>query len=278
MTYRITIAPSGFAFNFTLVMPPTGDGPFPVIINGDGCWRYLTNGIIVDAVSRGYGVAYFNRLDMVPDIDSKRDSQLFLAYPDGDYGSLAAWAWGYHRVVDALLTLLKVDAARIGVVGHSRGGKASLLAGVTDQRISLVSANDSGSGGAGCHRFTDNGGEGLGDSLRVFPYWFSSRLNDYVGRESELPFDQHTVKALVAPRALLTTEARADIWASPQGTRLTHDAAKEVYCFLGAEGKIGIWYREGIHNHTQADWTALLDFADWQFFGKNQAQNFDMHP
>ena len=32
------------AFHFRLdVTVPPGDGPFPVVLNGDGCWRYATD-------------------------------------------------------------------------------------------------------------------------------------------------------------------------------------------------------------------------------------------
>jgi hypothetical protein len=109
-------------------------------------------------------------------------------------------------------------------------------------------------------------------------HWLSPRLRAYVGREEELPFDQHAVKALIAPRALLTTEALADLWANPTGTWQTHLAAREVYRFLGVESRIGISYREGPHAHLLADWEAFLDFADWQFRGQAPARRFDACP
>ncbi len=276
-SYRIVTAPTGFAFRFTLVLPP-GPGPWPVLIDGDGCWRYLTNDIIYDAVARGYGIAYFDRLEIAPDAGPERDTGLYLAYPDGDYAALAAWAWGYSRVVDALLTLPGVDTARIGITGHSRGGKATLLAGATDERIALTAPNNSGAAGAGCFRFPDAGAEGLEHLLSAFPYWYAARLAHYAGHQHALPFDQHMLKAAVAPRALLTTEARGDIWASPHGTYLTHLAAREAYTALGAASRIGVYYRDGEHNHTRADWGVLLDFADWQLFGKPTSRDYNAAP
>jgi hypothetical protein len=153
-----------------------------------------------------------------------------------------------------------------------------LLAGALDTRIALTVPNNSGCGGAGCSRFPDEGGERLADITKMFPHWFSPRLLEYVGREQDLPFDQHALKAAVAPRALLNVEARGDIWASPRGTRLTYEAAREVYTFLGAPEKIGSWYREGGHAQGLADWGALLDFADLQFYSKPTAQDFDQRP
>jgi hypothetical protein len=90
-----------------------------------------------------------------------------------------------------------------------------------------------------------------------------------------LPFDQHSVKALVAPRALLSTEALGDLWANPEGTQRTHLAAKQVYEFLGATDKTAIYFREGKHEHNADDWNVLLDFADKTFFNRAVERKFD---
>ncbi|MBU4429242.1 MAG: acetylxylan esterase, partial [Verrucomicrobia bacterium] len=207
-----------------------------------------------------------------------RTSGLYQVYPETCYGALAAWAWGYHRCVDVLIGLNFVDASRIAVVGHSRGGKTVLLAGATDERIALTCANNSGSGGAGCYRWQGPKSETLADTIRMIPYWFGPRLKEFVNRETELPFDQHCLKSLIAPRALLTTEALGDLWANPTGTWQTHLAAKEIYRFLGEEERIGIWYRDGDHNHGLADWRVFLDYLEWQLCGRVPQCRFDRNP
>jgi hypothetical protein len=98
--------------------------------------------------------------------------------------------------------------------------------------------------------------------------WFTPRFQQFAGREEQLPFDQHELKALVAPRALLTTEVLGDLHANPSGTLQTHRAAREVFTFLGAEKKIAIHFREGGHEHNAGDFETLLDFADEVFFHK----------
>ncbi|MEI8138615.1 MAG: hypothetical protein WCI03_01965 [bacterium] len=267
-----------FSFLMTTLIPP-GNGPFPVVLTGDTCWRYATDEVAREVLSRGAILAQFNRVELAPDINnSERVSGLYRVYPEGTYGALAAWAWGYHRCIDALVKMSLVRADQIAVTGHSRGGKTVLLAGATDERIALTAANNSGAGGAGSYKIQGPQSETLADCLRGFPYWYGPTLKEYLGRESELPFDQHYLKALIAPRALLTTEALGDLWANPTGTWQTYLAAREVYRFLKAEEKIGIAYREGGHAHDLADWSVFLDFMDWQFKGQRPSYPFDRNP
>ena len=122
------------------------------------------------------------------------------------------------------------------------------------------------------------GAETLADVVGAFPHWFSPKLAQFAGREDALPFDQHFLKALIAPRALLTTEARQDPWANPTGTWLTHLAARKVYKFLGVEDRIAIAYREGGHDHGMADWRTLLDFRESVFRGKARADILQVNP
>jgi hypothetical protein len=266
------------SFILDLLIPPTS-APCPVILNGDLCWRYLSDDITQMILERGYSLAAFNRTEIVPDhAEYGRSIGLYAAFPELDFGALAAWAWGYHRAVDFLLTLPEVDHSKIAITGHSRGGKTALLAGAADERIALTNPNDSGCGGAGCFRIQGQGSETLEDIVTRFPFWFSPKFQGYIRRESELPFDQHFLKAAVAPRCLLTTEALGDLWANPSGTWHTHEAAKEIYRFLGVEHHIGIGYRQGGHAHSLADFQTLLDFADWQFFGKPPQLQFNRNP
>jgi hypothetical protein len=276
--YRLVTGPDRpFSFLLDLLIP--GDGRFPVVLTGDACWHTMSDEIASAILRRRYILAQFNRVEIVPDHGRPdRVSGLYDVYPAGDYGALAAWAWGYHRCVDFLSTLDCVREGQIAAVGASRGGKAALLAGATDERIALTAPNGSGCCGAGCFRQQGHASETLQDMIRHAPYWLSPRLRDFVGREALLPFDQHAVKALIAPRGLLSTEALGDLYANPTGTWQTHLAAREVYRFLGAEKRIGISYRQGAHDHILADWQAFLDFADWQFRGRPSPRLFHACP
>jgi hypothetical protein len=276
--FKVACGPQN-AVSFSLdLMVPKGKGPFPVILRGDWGWAKLDDVIAAEVIKRGYILAEFNRTEIAPDNRNYQATGLYQAYPDAECGDIAAWAWGFHRCVDVLLTFDYVDKEKITITGHSRGGKAALLAGATDTRVALTVPNNSGCGGAGCYKFQAPKSEDIVAITKSFPFWFGPRFVSFIGHIDQLPIDQHDVKALCAPRALLETEALGDLWANPPGSRQTYLAAKEVYKFLGIPEKIGIFYREGKHEHNADDWNVLLDFADQLYFGKKSDRNFDANP
>ena len=263
--------------HITLTLPH-GPGPFPTIlcgdyIAGDKSWKKVDPQIVATVIRRGYALAEFDRAEIAP--DSAERTGVYAAYPNYEGGRAAAWAWGYHRVLDYLLTQPFTDPKRIIITGHSRGGKAVLLAGATDERIAVTAPNNSGCGGAGCYRYQEAKSEDIAAILKNFPFWFQPEFHKFIAHVDRLPIDQHTVKALVAPRALLSTEGLEDLWANPEGTQQSYLAAKEVYDFLGVRDRIGIAFRPGGHAHGMADWAALLDFSDWQLAGRRPERSFD---
>ena len=272
---QLTMGPEGkIQATVDLSIPATGEGPFPVVVRGDACWGPAAPEIVAEATGRGYILADFDRTQFAPD-NADRSVGVYPHYPDYDWRALSAWAWGFHRVVDYLVTRDDVDKEKIAVTGHSRGGKTALLAGATDERIALTVPNNSGAGGAGCFRFQADKSEDIAAITKNFPFWFAPTFPQFIGKIDRLPFDQHSVKALVAPRALLSTEALGDLWANPEGTQQSHLASKEVFEFLGAGDRIGLVYRPGEHEHNLDDWKVLLDYADKVFLGKDVGRKFD---
>ncbi|MBU3737398.1 MAG: hypothetical protein FGM55_00380 [Rhodoferax sp.] len=271
----LRVVPAGGpTFLLRLYLPP-GTGPYGLLLHGDGCWHGPGDAVVGLCLARSMAFAQFNRVEVAPDPPGHPPR---MASAPGQPAALAWWAWAHHRAIDALLQTGDIHPGRIAVVGHSRGGKAALLAGATDERIALTSANNSGAGGAGCWRWRGPGAESLGDVCERFPHWFAPELGRFAGRESDLLLDQHTLKALIAPRALLTTEALDDAWANPLGSWLTHQAARTVYRLLGAEDRIALAWRRGGHAHTEADWRALLDFCDCLFCGSPRDPAWDASP
>lgn len=271
---RLTTGPDRKVSYRLILTVPAENGRHPVIVKGDLCWGRVAPAIVEAAIRRGYVVAEFDRTEIAPD-NSDRSKGVHPLYPQYDWSTVTAWAWGFHRTVDFLLTQPFVDKKRIAITGHSRGGKAALLAGALDERIALTAPNGSGCGGAGCYRVLGPKSEDIGAILNRFAYWFHPRFKEFVGHVDQIPFDQHSVRALVAPRALLSTEALGDLWANPIGSQVSYLAGREVFKFLGVPDRTGIHFREGKHEQNAEDWLALLDFADKQFFKKAVATRFD---
>ncbi len=265
----------GFAMHAGVIIPTTGGPKFPVVVAIDPVFQPHVEAVARQVIERGYAFAGF----IYHDVDNDKDDRsvgVYPFYPDCDGGSLAMWAWGAMRVADCLCTRQDIDASQIAVTGHSRCGKAALLAGALDERFALVAPHASGAGGAGSFRIQPKGVETLEFITKParFHYWFHPRLRAFVGKEDRLPFDQHFLKALVAPRALLSMEALGDQWANPEGTRQTYGAAVLVFRFLGAGNKTAMWCRKGGHDMVPEDWTALLDYVDIIFRGKPRTDTF----
>ena len=293
-TYLIT---TGFkdrkiSFELRLYAPiPEKGKVYPVVLDGDGCWPTMSEKVIDTFIRRKIIIAQFNRCSLVRDVDDINEvlnSPLYHLFPGSDFGSLSGWAWGFSRCIDVLEKLPFTDKGNIAITGHSRGGKAVMLAGAVDERPLVINPNCSGAGGCGCWRYragdnNRNSGERsevLSDLLRAFPNWLGKKMKDYQDRESLLPFDQHYLKALAAPRYFLQTDAAADIWANPQGSYGTLLAAREVYRFLGAEDHLLCNFREGLHDHTPEDFEILADLIECIRNGLAPAKNLqrDFYP
>jgi endo-1,4-beta-xylanase len=256
------------AFGFGGGRPGAGSGAAPTRPSGQ---RFATY------ARRGYAYAELNYQQLAPDNkDRARTTGVYQLFDDKiDCGGLMAWAWGMHRVIDALETMDKIDAKRAVVTGHSRYGKAALIAGAFDERIVLTVPSHSGTAGASPYRFIYGKSEELHNIVGAFPYWFRPDFKQFVGKVQRLPVDQHLLLALVAPRGLLCTEGTKDTWINPEGSQLTYTAAKKVYDFLKAGDKISIRYRPVGHIPSNED---LLAYADHVFFRKALTEEFGRLP
>ena len=208
-----------------------------------------------------------------------------------DWGVLRAWAWGDSRLLDYLQTDPDVDSKKIGVMGHSRGGKAALVAMADDPRLAIGYISSSGAGGADLYR--RNYGEAMGNINGTSEFhWFAANFLRYaaVGHSAnEMPVDSHEFIALVAPRALfigggaLLTDpeyAPGDAWQDAQGMLVAAVAASPVWHLLGAKGlgsttfpAMGtlldsgdVAFRQHQYGHTPApNWPYFIAFADKEF-------------
>jgi hypothetical protein len=198
------------------------------------------------------------------------------------------WAWGLAAARMVLSARADIAADAIVAVGHSRLGKAALLAGGWNAGFGAVIAAQSGTGGAAPSRKSpercrvDATGRPEVETIEAittsFPHWFSPDFASYADRVQELPVDQHQLLALCAPVPTLVWVGADDLWADPEGTFRTVEAASRVFGFLGAhqppltacavgeisDGTLAYGLRSGGHTVTTDDWAAWRQWCDVQ--------------
>ena len=168
-----------------------------------------------------------------------------------------------------------IDENKVAVFGLSRLGKAALWASVLDERFALCISGNSGNGGAAIWRRKI--GETLYSMNKRIPHWLCKNSNKFNHKEEKLPFDQHTLLSLIAPRPLLVASAATDPLSDPIGEFIGAKNASEVYNFLNVEGlgannlpednklintRIGYYIRKGKHDITEVDWDNFILFAN----------------
>jgi hypothetical protein len=212
--------------------------------------------------------------------------------PD-DWGTLKAWAWGVSRAIDYFETDKAVDAKQIGLEGHSRYGKATLVTMAYEPRLAIAYVSSSGEGGAKLYRHIF--GEELANLASVSEYhWMAGNFLKYAGSltPGDLPVDNHELIAVCAPRPIFIgagastgdgyANPNGDAWADARGMFLAEVGAGPVYRLLGGKGletnefpPIGtalvegnLGFRQHSGGHTPApNWPVFLDFASRYLHG-----------
>ncbi|MBL7697466.1 MAG: hypothetical protein JNK79_04890 [Chitinophagaceae bacterium] len=231
-------------------------------------------------VDSGFAIASFHVSDLAPDNKDSFTNGALRLYPEqasaeNGMRAIGAWAWGASRVLDYLETDKDIDAKKVAVVGHSRGGKAALWAAAQDRRFAMCISNCSGNSGAKLSK--RNFGETVAIINTAFPHWFSPNYKKYNDDEQALPVDQHMLISLIAPRPVYATNASEDLWADPTGTFLALKHAEEVYELYGIKpglpmhppaidhpvnnSRVAYHNRTGIHNMIIYDWRNFVVFG-----------------
>jgi hypothetical protein len=182
---------------------------------------------------QGLGLATFAEADMDADSPTKRDLGIRALYPH-DWGAISAWAWGLSQSTDHLKAL---GYTTVITTGHSRRGKAALLAAALNTSIDAAFPHQSGLGGTASLR-----GAILRESAKLMTHgsfiysllgeekslhhFFAKSFKALSSSPENLPFDAHHLMALVAPRPLIDFEGTHDYWAGPVSARdMLHEAA-----------------------------------------------------
>ncbi|MEI9959815.1 MAG: hypothetical protein WDM76_01410 [Limisphaerales bacterium] len=175
-----------------------------------------------------------------------------------------------------------VDAKKVGLEGHSRFGKAALVAMAYDPRFAIVYVSSFGEGGAKLHR--RNWGEVVENLAGSGEYhWMAGNFIKYGGplNWDDLPVDAHELIALCAPRPVFIsagTLQQGDGWVDAKGSFLAAAAPPGPVYQLLDKKDLGttnfpptetslidgdIAFRQHSGGHTDVpNWPTFLKFAD----------------
>jgi len=286
----------------TLTTPANANGPVPVIMefgfsrefmaqlakrfpqfaggpgNQGPSWQQ-------QVLSRGWGYAEYVPTSVQPDNGAGLTQGIIGIANKGqprnpdDWGALRAWGWGASRALDYFETDKSVDARQVGIEGHSRYGKAVLVAMAYDPRFAIAYVSSSGEAGAKLYRHIF--GEEIGNIASSGEYhWMAGNFLKYDGplTIADLPVDAHELIALCAPRPVFISggATKGDGWVDAKGMFLAAAAAGPVYSLLGKkdlgttifppiettliDGDIA--FRQHTGGHTPApNWPTFLEFA-----------------
>jgi hypothetical protein len=254
-------------------------------------WQELT-------LAKGWGIAYLNSASIQADNGAGLTKGIIGLVNKGqprkpdDWGQLRALGWGVSRAMDYFEIDKAIDAKRVAIHGHSRGGKAAVVALAYDPRVATGFISSSGEGGVKLHR--RNYGEIVENLAATNEYhWMAGNFLKYAGalNWNDLPVDSHELIAMCAPRPVFVGAGNlvdpaydignSDAWADAKGMFLAEVAANPVYKLLGKQGLVGatafppiettlidgdLGFRQHVYGHTPApNWPAFLEFAARHF-------------
>ena len=275
--YTVTVTDKGksASFDVTINSAGTKDKPKPALIGLDqgfgscGSLGSSTNGLDITMIT-------FNTNNVAPESGGGKFFQLY----NGGQGTIIAWAWGVSRLIDALEKDpdAGIDVKHLAVSGCSRLGKAALAIGAFDERIALTIPQESGSGGASLWRVGAQVNKQKGKqfvqglaSAGSEGKWMISSFKSYDGRENTLPFDQHMLVSMVAPRPLLIIDNAGQEWLGEVPSNYCGQASLETYKALGVTENY-TYSQEGGHAHCSlpnGQFDEVKDFINKFLLGKD---------
>ena len=257
------------------VFLPPGDGPHPLLLALNKCGNASVHAApelstlawnpascsdepgsraglwpIDELMARGWAVATVHGNNIAAD-DPNSPTGL----------TIARWAGALGAIACGLSD--RFAPASLVVAGHSRRGKAALLAAAHDEScIDAAVGHQTGTAGAALSRSL--AGEPIESITSIFPHWLHPDFAEFAGRETFLPVDQHLLLAAIAARPVLLTDGEDDAWADPDGVAQAVELARPVFGLWGTEERIEQRVRPGGHELTPADWFTWVDWLEDQ--------------
>ena len=281
-TLTINVTDKGKSGKFSVKISDAGtkDKPKPALIGfgggmmGGGCGSLgkATDGLDIAKI-------VFNPDDVAPESGGGMFFSIYGGNTD-KYGTIIAWAWGVSRIIDALEKMPEVgiDVKHLAMTGCSRWGKGTLAVGAFDERIALTIPQESGSGGASLWRVGAQVNKQKGkqfvqglSSAGSEGKWMISSFKSYDGKENTLPFDQHMLVSMVAPRGLLVIDNAGQEWLGEVPSNYCGQASKEVFDALGVSENY-TYSQEGGHSHCalpNGQFDEVKDFMNKFLFEKD---------
>ncbi|GAB1314727.1 4-O-methyl-glucuronoyl methylesterase [Madurella fahalii] len=279
LVLTIAVDSKTITFNANITYPTTGKPPYPALIDLSAGTLPVPSNIAtitfqVDTVGRaerGFAPA--------------RRGLFYDLYGTGHgAGTTAAGIWAVSRIIDAVeLTAgqTSLDPTRIGVTGCSRYGRMALAVGGFEERVGLTIVQEAGPSADSCYRLRDDdkGRYDICNTVQCDPYETdygqATSFRRFYDNPHELPFDRHSVAALVAPRAILVLQDDIQ-YNQPRSSFQCMGATKKVYEALGLADRMAVSLHGG-HNLCQfpATQQELLDAYIRKFLVKEKGVQFD---
>ncbi|KAJ7180558.1 Glucuronoyl esterase catalytic domain from Hypocrea Jecorina [Mycena filopes] len=243
-TLTITATHAGKTITFapTITFPTTGTAPFPALIG--------MGGISIPS-PKGVAIINFNNEQMAAqDTAASRGQGLFFTLygADASAGAMMAWAWAVRLIMDALeqTPAARINTAKVGVSGCSRNGKGALVAGAFEPRLVLTIPQESGSGGTDSWRISDfvlstgiltqTASEIVQENV-----WLGSSFDQFANTSvNRLPFDHHSLGAMVAPRGMFVIDNLGFDWLGPFSSFGAMVSARTAWTAMGMTDAMGI--------------------------------------
>ena len=259
--WRISVGrPAWVSWTLLVSHPPQPLHSYRLLLSPDGCWpQCISSEALHICAQQGVTLAWFNRLEIAHDPpNGLRQGSFYDQFPASRSGCLAVWAWGLTVTTRILRSLY--PQMRIGVIGHSRGGKTALIAATLDALIDAVISHNSGTAGMASLAILGKGSESFAQLAVQFPHWLGAQASDAKAQKRLIEIDSMAVWSHIAPRPMLIMQAQDDAWANPQGTRHAYTVLTTDWQNMCAAQSLQLIERSGSHSMQAIDWLTAAQF------------------